>query len=147
MQRRDFLKGLLLGAAGLAVPPVPPLALAAPVRRLWALDGTMLGGGAEIATAETLAAAEAFVANTGRVVLQLRDSIEAFDRLADFRAPDAETVEDWGAAWREYTYPIGAIQIGGQAYTAHDLRITMSEPRGGRGVSPLLRTIQGRYGA
>ncbi len=144
MKRRDFLKGLLLGAAGLAVPPV---ALEAPVRRLWALDGTMLGAEAEIATAETLAAAEAFAANMGRVVLQLQDSIQAFDRLAAFRAPDPDAVDAFCGAWREYYYPIGSIQIGGQAYTAHDLRLTMSEPRGGMGVSPLLRTIQGRYEA
>lgn len=119
MKRRDFLKGLLLTAAGLAV---PPLALEAPVRRLWVLDGTMLGGGAEIVTVETLADAEAFAAAAGRVLAFVNEGIAALELPTGFRAP---------AAYREYSYPFGNVQIEGRVIPVHDLRITMSELRGG----------------
>jgi hypothetical protein len=43
LTRRTFLKALALGTAGLALPAGAAEALVAPARRLWALDGTMLG--------------------------------------------------------------------------------------------------------
>jgi hypothetical protein len=43
LTRRTFLKALAVGAAGLALPLDAAEALVAPARRLWALDGTMLG--------------------------------------------------------------------------------------------------------
>jgi hypothetical protein len=43
LTRRTFLKALAVGAAGLALPLDAAEALVAPERRLWALDGTMLG--------------------------------------------------------------------------------------------------------
>jgi hypothetical protein len=43
LTRRTFLKALALGTAGLALPLDAAEALVAPARRLWALDGTMLG--------------------------------------------------------------------------------------------------------
>jgi hypothetical protein len=43
LTRRTFLQALALGTAGLALPLDAAEALVAPVRRLWALDGTMLG--------------------------------------------------------------------------------------------------------
>jgi hypothetical protein len=43
LTRRTFLKALALGTAGLALPAAAAEALVAPERRLWALDGTMLG--------------------------------------------------------------------------------------------------------
>jgi hypothetical protein len=43
LTRRTFLKALMLGAAGLALPLDAAEALVTPARRVWALDGTMLG--------------------------------------------------------------------------------------------------------
>jgi len=143
MQRRDFLKGLLLTAAGLAVPPV---ALAAPVRRLWALDGTMLGGGARIATAETMSEAEAFSANAGRVMALLKKNMDALYPLAEFRAPDAETVEDFAGAWREYSYPFKAVVIYDEDNDYYLPQWVEREPRGGmqRAATRCMRRVRSR---
>lgn len=111
MNRRTFLRGMLLAAAGLMV---PPLALEEPVRRLWALDGTMLGAEPEIATAETMAEAESFAASAGRVMALVEDGIAGFDQLPGFHAPTPETVE-----------------------------VFLSDFAGGRGVYPVARVIRG----
>jgi hypothetical protein len=43
LTRRTFLKALAAGTAGLALPAAAAEALIVPTRRVWALDGTMLG--------------------------------------------------------------------------------------------------------
>jgi hypothetical protein len=129
MNRRTFLRGLLLTAAGLAV---PPLALDKPVRRLWALDGTMLGAEAaqpEIVTVDLLTEAKAFQSNmesaaaawaesAGRVFDAVKEGVDGLNALMAFHAPTPETVD-----------------------------VFLSDCQGGRGVYPIARVIRGTEGA
>lgn len=107
--RRGFIKGLALTAAGLVF-PVPALVDAAPARRLWMLDSSMLSvarsldeAEAYAATlartaaeleAESLALMLAFADAAGRVLAQIDGARQGFEALALFTAPspDALTV-------------------------------------------------------
>lgn len=119
LTRRAFARGLALTVAGLLVPAPLVAAAEEPTRRLWALDGGMLGARAapplmlteadrallaalaevgETFQAEALSQAVAFADAAGRVLLQIQDATRAY---ADFRAPDAEAIDRFSLSIKE----------------------------------------------
>lgn len=111
LTRRQFARGLALTVAGLLVPA--PLAAAAeePARRLWALDGSMLGAGPRLVIARDMSEAAQFAEAAGRVLLTIEDGVRAFEAWGQFRAPDPAAITHFVARvewWRDQAPAIKA---------------------------------------
>jgi hypothetical protein len=93
LTRRAFVRTLALAASGLLL-PAPVAALAEePARRLWALDGTMLGATPRLVTARDMAEAARFAEAVSRVLALIQDGVAGIEALGHFRAPSLGAVD------------------------------------------------------
>lgn len=100
LTRRQFARGLALTVAGLLVPAPLIAAAEEPVRRLWALDGSMLGAQPPMLMMpleDVLMAGEWARAADGSLWL-IKSGVDAFARLSEFRAPSEAAIHDFGLA-------------------------------------------------